>query len=100
VKYNRPHGKLRMSARREGPWIYISVANTGPAIPDQYRDRLFERFNRAGMGENIKGHGLGLNIARELARAHGGELELVRSEEGWTEFALRLPACDGTARPM
>ncbi len=94
VKYNRPHGKLRMSARREGPWVYISVANTGPAIPDQYRDRLFERFNRAGMGENIKGHGLGLNIARELARAHGGELELVRSDGEWTEFALKLPAAE------
>jgi len=97
VKYNRQNGKLRISAQREGAWVTISVANTGSAIPDQHRDRLFERFNRAGMGENIKGHGLGLNIARELARAHGGDLVLVRSDGEWTEFALKLPA---TEAPM
>lgn len=100
VKYNIPQGQVLITARKSEAFVTIHVANTGHAIPPAYRDRLFERFNRAGMGENIKGHGLGLNIARELARAHGGDLLLVRSEEGWTEFALRLPACDGTAKPM
>ncbi len=94
VKYNRPHGKLRISARREGSWVYVTVANTGSTISALHRDRLFERFNRAGMSENIKGHGLGLNIARELARAHGGDLELVRSDGEWTEFAIKLPAAE------
>jgi signal transduction histidine kinase len=94
VKYNRPQGKLRISARREGSWVYVTIANTGSTISALHRDRLFERFNRAGMGENIKGHGLGLNIARELARAHGGDLELVRSDGEWTEFALKLPAAE------
>jgi signal transduction histidine kinase len=97
VKYNYKGGKIRINARREGNWIAVSVANTGGAIPEQYRDRLFERFNRAGMGENIKGHGLGLNIARELARAHGGDLSLIRSEGSWTEFSLRLPATETPA---
>ncbi len=94
VKYNREKGKLRISARREGDWVTVSVANTGSAIPEPYRDRLFERFNRAGMGENIKGHGLGLNIARELARAHGGDLLLTKSDGEWTEFTLKLPAAE------
>jgi nitrogen-specific signal transduction histidine kinase len=38
------------------------------------------------------GQGLGLSLACELAKAHGGELELVRSDREWTEFRLRLPA--------
>jgi signal transduction histidine kinase len=96
VKYNIPQGQVIISARQSGSTVAVNVANTGHAIPPTYRDRLFERFNRAGMGENIKGHGLGLNIARELARAHGGDLLLVRSEEGWTEFMLRLPISGGS----
>jgi signal transduction histidine kinase len=97
VKYNRPGGTIQIRARIEGQWACISVANTGGEIPQQYQDRLFERFNRAGMGEDIKGHGLGLNISRELARAHGGDLILSRSSGGWTEFTLRLPVCAAPA---
>jgi signal transduction histidine kinase len=94
VKYNRRGGIILVTARGDAKWVSISVANTGGEIPQQYRDGLFERFNRAGKGEDIKGHGLGLNISRELARAHGGDLLLTRSGDGWTEFTLRLPACD------
>jgi signal transduction histidine kinase len=42
------------------------------------------------MGENIPGHGLGLNLARDLARLHGGELRLISSTEKWTEFEVRF----------
>jgi signal transduction histidine kinase len=41
--------------------------------------------------ERVPGHGLGLSIARELARAHGGDVELVRSDGSWTEMRVRLP---------
>jgi signal transduction histidine kinase len=43
------------------------------------------------VGEGTNGQGLGLNIARELARAHGGELLLERSDGEWTEFVFTLP---------
>ncbi len=52
--------------------------------------RIFERFHRGSMGENVPGYGLGLNLARELARLHQGELRLVRSDEVWTEFEVRF----------
>ena len=53
---------------------------------------VFERFYRARGDEQTPGHGLGLSIARELARAHGGDLTLARSQADWTEFCLRLTA--------
>lgn len=98
VKYNREHGTIRVRGWRENGSVMLSVANNGEPIPPEHIDRLFERFNRAGQGENIKGHGLGLNIARELARAHGGELRLARSDADWTEFELRLPAAEDEAQ--
>jgi signal transduction histidine kinase len=94
VKYNRERGVIRLRGWRENGSVLVTVANNGRPIPQEHRERLFERFNRAGQGENIKGHGLGLNIARELARAHGGDLRLARSDADWTEFELRLPAAE------
>jgi signal transduction histidine kinase len=57
----------------------------GRGIPTEAQPYVFERFHRAGVGEDA-GHGLGLNLARELVRLHGGELRLVRSDAEWTEF--------------
>ncbi len=94
VKYAGDGGTVRLSATREGAAVVTRLANTGPAVPDEQRDRLFERFHRGAVGENIKGHGLGLNIARALALAMGGDVQLESSDGQWTVFSLRLPAAD------
>jgi signal transduction histidine kinase len=96
-KYNRPGGRIRISCREEGDWAVLTIGNTGRSIPGPAREHIFERFHRGGVGENIKGHGLGLNLARELARLHGGDLRLVRSEEDWTEFEVRFRLTRQTA---
>ncbi len=89
-KYNRPGGHLRIAARIEGNWACLSIGNTGRAIPVASHEHIFERFHRGAVGENVPGHGIGLNLARELARLHGGDLRLVRSEDDWTEFEVRF----------
>ena len=92
VKYCSAHGRVRVTAGAENGMAVVTVANTGPAIAEGDREEIFARFHRGKMGENVKGHGLGLNIARELARAHGGELAVTRSDGEWTAFSLRLPS--------
>ena len=95
-KYNRPGGSLRVWAESDGGSVQCLVGNTGRPIPENVRKRIFERFHRGHSGENVSGYGLGLNLAKELARLHGGFLELRQSEADWTEFALRLPALECT----
>jgi two-component system, OmpR family, heavy metal sensor histidine kinase CusS len=90
VKYNRPGGKISIQAKETGDGAEVCVGNTGRGIPPEQTPRIFERFYRARGEEQTPGHGLGLSIARELARAHGGDLKLTESREDWTEFCLRL----------
>ena len=92
VKYNRPGGKILVSAEKHDHVVQICVGNNGPEIPPKQAPHLFERFYRARGDEQTPGHGLGLSIARELARAHGGDLTLATSRPDWTEFCLRLSA--------
>lgn len=87
-KYNRPGGRVRVSTREEGGSVFLVVGNTGKPIPLPAQEHIFERFHRGAVGENVPGYGLGLNLARELARLHGGELRLLRSDDAWTEFEV------------
>ena len=89
-KYNRPGGSIRVSARTDEGWALLRVGNSGPVIPPDMQDQIFERFSRGTNGTQVAGHGLGLNLARELVRLHGGELRLVSSIEKWTEFEVRF----------
>jgi two-component system, OmpR family, heavy metal sensor histidine kinase CusS len=94
VKYNRPGGSIRYALRRRTDVAQLSVINTGPAIPPEEIRRVFQRFYRASKSRDraVEGVGLGLSLAREIARAHGGELALVSSTRDATTFVLTLPA--------
>jgi signal transduction histidine kinase len=96
-KYNRPGGRIRISCREEGDWVILAIGNTGRSISGPAREHIFERFHRGAAGGDIPGHGLGLNLARELARLHGGDLKLVSSKEDWTEFEVRFRLARQTA---
>jgi signal transduction histidine kinase len=91
VKYNTPGGCIRVEARAVDGKVEMTIGNTGDGIPGERASHLFERFFRVRGGARVPGHGLGLSIARELARAHGGDVELVRSDANWTEMRVRLP---------
>ncbi len=91
VKYTPSGGCIRCTAEVGLGEAEFRIANTGVAIAAAHREAIFERFHRSAAGENVPGYGLGLNIARELARAHGGDLVLADDDGEWTVFVLRLP---------
>ncbi len=81
-------GTIEVSAGEDTSECWIRVGDTGPGLPTRARDHLFTAFQG---GVRKGGTGLGLTIAAELVRGHGGRLELVRSDADGTEFAIHLP---------
>ncbi len=91
VKYNRDGGRVRVQLVAESERWLIVVANTGRGIAPEHQAKLFGRFFRVDNSAETQGHGLGLSLSRELARAHDGDLTLAGSDAEWTTFHLTLP---------
>jgi signal transduction histidine kinase len=81
--------------RRESPlpYVEIKVLDRGSGIPRGSGEKIFEKFYRAhdSLGSGVQGSGLGLTIARQIARAHGGDVVYEPREGGGSCFSLRLP---------
>ncbi len=69
----------------------ISVADSGPGIPPEERERVFDRFWRGGAASAVSGRGIGLAVVAEVVRAHGGEIEVASSNIGGAQFTVTLP---------
>ncbi|WP_264000763.1 sensor histidine kinase, partial [Mycobacterium pseudoshottsii] len=85
-------GTVAIDARAAGGRAFLTVTDTGPGVPDDQRERIFERLVRLDEARDRDrgGAGLGLSIARALARAHGGDLVNVPHRPG-ARFVLTLP---------
>jgi signal transduction histidine kinase len=93
VKYSPSGDEVEVAARVENGAVRITVSDRGPGIPHDQQRLIFEKFGRADVpGGSKPGSGLGLFIARSIAEAHGGTLDVrTRPDEGAT-FVLMLPA--------
>lgn len=92
IKYNVEGGSLAISLRKSGSVAEFQIANTGPGIPREHQDRVFERFYRADPSRSsaTTGSGLGLSICHEIVAAHGGKMWLEQPQSGWTAFTVSL----------
>lgn len=93
VKYSPAGSEVRVSAYAYGDRVHVDVVDSGPGIPRDQQGLIFEKFGRARNDGGAKpGTGLGLFIARSIAEAHGGSLEVQSSPERGSTFMLTLPA--------
>jgi signal transduction histidine kinase len=92
VKYSPEGGEVRVSAAATNGEVRISVRDAGPGIPRDHQARIFEKFGRVDVpGASKPGTGLGLFIARSIAEAHGGSLDVSSGAEPGSTFTLTLP---------
>jgi len=93
LRHSPDGGIVRLGAGSDAAAVFLTVEDSGPGIPPDSIDRIFERFYRLdpGRARSEGGSGLGLAIARRLAEAHGGSLTAENRPEGGARFTLRLP---------
>jgi signal transduction histidine kinase len=100
AKYSPADAVIRLDAGREDAEVVVAVTDAGPGVPAAEHDRIFDRFTQVDSGSTRQagGVGLGLFVARQLARAQGGELsvgEPAAGSGGGARFELRLPLATG-----
>lgn len=93
LKYSYEGGRVTLSAVMAQKGVSISVEDTGMGIPKKDIERIFERFYRVekGRSRSMGGTGLGLSIAREIVKAHGGDIELESEFGKGTKVTFTLP---------
>ncbi|MBA3734918.1 MAG: GAF domain-containing protein [Actinobacteria bacterium] len=92
VKYSPAGAEVRVSANSDDGWLRIAVADDGPGIPFDDQKIIFDKFGRATVEGGTKpGTGLGLFIARSIAEAHGGSLDVDSAPAHGSVFTLELP---------
>lgn len=95
ISHTPTNGEITVRAASRGPEVHVRVHNTGSLVQPEDRDRIFERFFRA-RGDGT-GTGLGLAIASQIARSHGGRIDVESSPQAGTAFTLVLPGPRATA---
>jgi two-component system osmolarity sensor histidine kinase EnvZ len=89
----RHANRVLVSARHEGGWLTVTVDDDGPGIAAADREPVFRPFHRLDDARNLEhsGTGLGLPIARDIARTHGGDIALGESPLGGLRATVRIP---------
>ena len=98
VKYSAPGAPIVIESsttqNRSGRWLDLSVRDSGPGIPADAQQRIFERFGRLDSSRGSEGSGLGLSIVSAIAEAHGGSVLLASAEGTASTFTIRVPLMD------
>ena len=93
IKYNHPEGSVHVTVAREEKSVLLTVADTGIGIPEEERDRIFERFYRVdkSRSKEVGGTGLGLSIVKHAALVLGAEIQVESQLGVGTTISVRFP---------
>lgn len=95
AKHSTAGGRISLGSERvttrTGEWLLLMVRDSGPGIPAEARERIFERFGRLEASRGAEGSGLGLAIVSAIATAHGGTVSLTSAEGEGSVFTIRVP---------
>ncbi len=91
VQYTPGGGEIRIDGHVRGDWFVVEVGDSGPGIPAERLESVFDRFQRGDSDASVTGFGLGLAIARAIAVAHGGRVEASSDPGKGAVFAVWLP---------
>ncbi|HPT70988.1 MAG TPA: ATP-binding protein, partial [Candidatus Cloacimonadota bacterium] len=94
IRYVKSGDSITLSAERTGSFVTFSVHDSGPGIPEEYQNKIFDKFVRIKQTQEGGGTGLGLAICKEIVRAHSGTI-WVESEIGkGSNFLFTIPIMD------
>jgi two-component system sensor histidine kinase GlrK len=93
IKFTPDGGTITLRARQQGDGLRLEVADTGPGIAPEDRERIFEAFYQGATpaGSLVRGTGIGLSVVQEFVRAQGGTVELAQDEFPGAHFVVRIP---------
>jgi two-component system, NtrC family, sensor histidine kinase GlrK len=93
IKFTPRGGTISIHARAEREQLVLDVMDSGPGIPPDERNRIFEAFyqGKTPQGGHVKGTGIGLSVVTEFVNAHGGSIEILEAKVGGAHFRVRLP---------
>jgi two-component system, NtrC family, sensor histidine kinase GlrK len=93
IKFTPRGGTISIHARAEREQLVLDVMDSGPGIPPDERNRIFEAFyqGKTPQGGHVKGTGIGLSVVTEFVNAHSGSIEILEAKTGGAHFRVRLP---------
>jgi two-component system sensor histidine kinase GlrK len=94
LKFTPEGGSITVKLRRNSSGVVVDFADSGPGIPPQERERIFEPFYTGSTPQAgpLKGSGIGLSIVAEFVAAHGGKVELMEGQVAGAHFCIHIPA--------
>src|SRR5206468_6518002 len=92
LKFSPSNSEIVTSVRTTSEGVLISVADSGPGVPDEHKHKIFLKFHQVRRGKKVAGQGVGLGLAicRTIVEAHGGEIWVEDNPNGGSVFSFEL----------
>lgn len=91
IKYNIDGGRVEISAKTDGDFTKISIADTGLGLKAEDKDRIFDLFYQVDSSRGVEGFGIGLSLSKTIAQMLGAEIEILENKPRGTIFIVKIP---------